>query len=204
MAERIRREKFPKTIAAVRRYKSAHSDADRLQWVIGDALIAEVGPPGKPGVRNGSKDKLANVAIELRKAGFEYSVEHLRDLRATAARFTAGDRSPSVEWTMHAVAGSPETLNKAMAEAKRLGRTLTVDFVKRFVEHKRTREKGNAEDFDDQTALEAMVKCGALAEMARRYWQHPGVEIIEDAIAGINAAVEMIESFPMPYAEAAE
>ena len=93
--------KFPEVVAAVR-------EAEKCKWKIGDALIKECGRPGDHGVNTGSFDKLDQCARELRRLGLEtYSLDYLRDLRRTAAKFSDGDRSPSVDFTLYSEAGDP-------------------------------------------------------------------------------------------------
>jgi len=66
---------FPLTIAAAHDIKSEQS-----LWNLGDALVKECGPPSLPGKQTGSDDKLKEAKKALEQAGFQYSVEHLREL----------------------------------------------------------------------------------------------------------------------------
>ena len=85
-------------------------------------------------------------ARELQRLGFEtYSLDHLRELRRTAANFPDGDRSPSVPFTVHSEAGDPATLKAAMEAAAREGVRPTVDYVKEFKKSQRQGEE-HAED----------------------------------------------------------
>lgn len=99
---------FPKTVAAVQATANATKKADQAQYEIGKALFEEAGPSGPVGVNNGSGKKLIRVQIELRRLGFPYSLEHLRDLRSVYENFPVADRSPTASWTVHLVAGDPE------------------------------------------------------------------------------------------------
>ena len=116
--------KFPEVVAAVRA-------AERCLWKIGDALIKECGPPGEPWRQYRRFRQAEQCARELQRLGLEtYSLDHLRDLRRTAANFSDGDRSPSASWTVHSEAGDPATLKAAMEAAARERLWLTVEFVK--------------------------------------------------------------------------
>ena len=132
---------FPLTVAAIRRAAELEKKHSAAQFAIGDALIAECGPPGDVGPNNGALAKLKRCAAELKALGFDYSIDHLQDLRTTAASFPDGDRSPSISWTAHSVAGDPKTLQAALRKAKSDGVPLTVSFVETF---KKRKERGDA------------------------------------------------------------
>ena len=150
--------KFPEVVAAVR-------EAEKCLWKIGDALIKECGPPGDHGVNTGALDKLEQCARELRRLGFEtYSLDHLRDLRRTAANFSDGDRSPSASWTVHSEAGDPATLKAAMEAAAREGSPFTVTFVKDFKKRQRQGEE-HAEDPQSAKTLAMRAFDRALANL---------------------------------------
>ena len=150
--------KFPEVVAAVR-------EAEKCLWKIGDALIKECGLPGDHGVNTGALDKLEQCARELRRLGLEtYSLDHLRDLRRTAANFSDGDRSPSVSWTVHSEAGDPATLKAAMEAATREGVRFTVTYVKDFKKRQRQGEE-HAEDPQSAKTLAMREFDRALADL---------------------------------------
>jgi hypothetical protein len=172
---------FPKTIAAA---QALHKADERLykaersrwscQWALGDALIAECGPPGDSGVRTGSDDKLRAAAKVLKKLGLPgYSFDHLRDLRRTADAFLAGDRSPAVSWTVHSVASDKETLDAAIAAAKESEEELTVAFVKEFKKRQRPgpKHRGDKDASARVTALENLRSAAADAIEAAKVGQ---------------------------------
>ena len=67
-------------------------------WALGDALIAEVGAPGKSGEHTGSDAKLKQAQKALDEAGYPYSWERLRDFRQVVNNFPldlAGGRPPA-------------------------------------------------------------------------------------------------------------
>jgi hypothetical protein len=129
MARTIERT-YPKIFDAVRKAETAWTGH---QWDIGDALIDELGDPGRPGVNNGSSEQFEEIAKALQAEGFDrYTVQYLRDLRSTAAKFTATDRSVAESWTAHAKAGDPETLKRARRKAKDENKRLTVKYIANF------------------------------------------------------------------------
>jgi len=130
MTGRKARLEFPKTLAAI---EAAELDDTQHQWRIGDALIEEVGLPQSPGVNDGSTKDFERLAEELETRGYEkYSVDHLRDLRNTAAAFPAGERSPSIYWSIHSLAGSPQALAAAGRQANNERRRLTAKYMRTF------------------------------------------------------------------------
>jgi hypothetical protein len=126
--------KFPKIIKLVREADDAGRRADGYLWRIGDALIAECGPPGRHGVNTGTKDKLKQVARELKQArlGEDWSLVYLSKLRATAAAFADDKRLSSLPWSVHLVAGKPATLLTINKAAEIQGKRLTVSLAKKL------------------------------------------------------------------------
>jgi hypothetical protein len=102
---------FPKTLAAI-------EAADKCQWKIGDALLAEI-PWGGSGKKNNEIDKLQRCAQELKKHGHNYATATLSKYRATAHNFSSrGARVPGVSYSVHEEAGSPEMLDAIMKVTK--------------------------------------------------------------------------------------
>jgi hypothetical protein len=163
-ADRSKRSdaEFPKTLAAARKLEGAH-------WALGDALIEECGPPGDDGVRTGSDEKLRRAAKVLKANGFDYSFEHLRDLRRTADAFRAVERSTAVLWSVHSVARNLTTLKDAAAQAKRENKNLTVEYLREF---KRRRKNQGLISVVNATAKQDVLTAAAdaleLAEGVRR------------------------------------
>ena len=132
---------FPRIVDLVHKAEAAAQEADGWHWRIGDALIAECGPPGARGVNTGAGGKLKTVASELKRLGHErYSLVYLRKLRNSAARFPDDKRLSSVPWSTHLEAGDPETLEAAQKEANRQKVQLTGPYVKKFKRQRRREE----------------------------------------------------------------
>ena len=116
---------YPRTLAAVKKSENA-------QWEIGDALIAEIGPPPKSSVVDGSRKKLEVVAKELQANGFDYQVDTLLDLRNIAAAFPPRSRLPALGFSLHQTARNPETLN-AIVEGAPRGKKITRLYIREVV-----------------------------------------------------------------------
>jgi hypothetical protein len=141
---------FPKTLAAI-------CAADKCLWRIGDALVSECGRLGSHGVNSGVRDKLAKFADALERRGFpEYSLDHLLDLRQTSAKFRERDRSPSVSWTVHSLAGDVATLRDAQKRAKREGKPLTCHYMRNF-KARRGREQQQRQRATTEVNLETIL-----------------------------------------------
>jgi flagellar biosynthesis GTPase FlhF len=129
---------FPLTLAAIK-------TADRNQWAIGDALLAECGPPSKDGVRDGSYTKLKEAAEYLLGNGYEYAANTLAQFRDIADAFSPSNRRAAVAWGVHRVAGTPEFLEAVMAGApdgKRVTQPYVEGIRQRIMdEQRREREK---------------------------------------------------------------
>jgi hypothetical protein len=77
---------------------------------IGDALLAECGPPPEDGVKDGTNEKIA-VVEELQNLKLQdYSVLTLRNIRLVSFKFRKGSRRESLSFSVHQDAGSPEML----------------------------------------------------------------------------------------------
>ena len=104
------------------RLLAAVEQGEHAQWKIGDALIAECGPPP---TAIGKFDKRAIARIEqaaqfLYERGHEqYSVITLRQLRDTAFSFPKSRRHPHLSFGVHDSAGSPDVLDAIVAGSKR-------------------------------------------------------------------------------------
>jgi hypothetical protein len=120
----IMKQLFPKTLAAAKAGESS-------LWAIGDALIAECGPPGEVGAHNGSNEKIAEAAVFLAEQGIEYSEHTLRQLRQVAFAFPHDARASRVSWHAHLEAGTPKTLNAAIKSLPK-GQKLTANYVREF------------------------------------------------------------------------
>jgi hypothetical protein len=93
------------------RTSTAIAERDRSLWEIGDALLAECGPPSEDGRDNGSYEMLKAAAAELEHMKIEgYTVGRLFNLRKMAHNFPAARRASGVSWAAHRSAGSLEML----------------------------------------------------------------------------------------------
>jgi hypothetical protein len=102
---------FPKTIAAVQR-------RDRCMWEIGEALLAECGPPSTNGKHDGSYAKLEAASQEIEHLKIEgYTVDYLAKIREVAHKFPSRIRNPGVSWAAHRSSGSPAMLGAILKAA---------------------------------------------------------------------------------------
>jgi hypothetical protein len=118
--------KCPRTIAGFRRYNQS-------QWEIGDALVAEVGPPSSKGVSDGSAATLRKVAEKVfEQTGMKPSPQYLARMRATAHRFPPEIRNNHVgiSWAVFELVGSPKELKRVISLAKKEEAKVTIEFVK--------------------------------------------------------------------------
>jgi hypothetical protein len=83
---------------------AAVRDLDSSNWEIGDALLAECGPPGNNEILRKAS------AYLLEEGGVEYDVERLSELRRVAYAFPVSERRAEYCWVIHREAGSPEML----------------------------------------------------------------------------------------------
>ena len=92
-------------------------ELEQFPWEIGDAVLAECGPPAEGGV--GDDTKMDEVLAELKRLNIEgYSRHRLTKLWRTAHSFPPDKRRPGVSWEAHAAAGSPEMLEKIVQRAR--------------------------------------------------------------------------------------
>ena len=136
--------KFPLSISALK-------GGEDNKWAIGDALIAECGPPHGEGlgVRDGSRARLQELAKEaLGELGLDCGVDALAHIRTTAYLFKSSQRSSGIAFSTHRVAGTPEILDAIIAGAPK-GTNITQRYVEGIrrtqAEHARAeREEENA------------------------------------------------------------
>jgi hypothetical protein len=145
--------------------EDAGRKADGFLWRVGDALLAECGPPGRHGVNTGAKDRLKKVAAELKRAGLggNWSLAYLRTLRATAAAFADAKRLASVSWGVHLTAGKPDMLMSIVEQAKAQDEPLTVAVAKKL---KRQIEADAKPEPNRDRAKAAIVEARAIREAA--------------------------------------
>lgn len=113
--------KFPLTLKAMQQ-------GEKVQWAIGDALIKECDPPGEHGVNTGSDKKLEQAQEEANRNGFDYDFRMMEVLRQVANDFPARIRIRSINWSIHRIAGDPETLQEIIKKAK--GKKLTAELAR--------------------------------------------------------------------------
>ena len=105
----------------------AQKNADGFLWEIGDALIAECGPP------NRDLKKLRDVSAYLfENCGYEYSASYLAKLRRVAYSFRSAARKPEISWAAHCAARKPEILEWIIAGTPK-GTTITQSWVKKVM-----------------------------------------------------------------------
>jgi hypothetical protein len=120
-------------VETVRALEEANQKSDRGLFRIGYLLIAELGPRGQSRANNQSGRKLDIIAAELARQGFpQYSKEYLRLLWSVGTSFPHSKILTCVSWWAHRVAGDPDTLYRAKAEADRERLILTGDYVKKY------------------------------------------------------------------------
>lgn len=117
--------RFPRTVAAAQK-------RDKCMWEIGDALLDECGIPSTSGKQDGSRKKLELCAAELERelGASEYTTATLARLRDVSYAFPKGKggRRPSLSWTAHRDAGSPEELDEIVEASS--GHPVTRDLVR--------------------------------------------------------------------------
>ena len=157
-------EEFPLTLAAVKR-TDEHQNGD--QWAIGDALLAECGPPRESSARDGSYALLQEVAKYLLSEGYEeYSLSTLRQLRDTSFFFPAAKRGAKLAWGVYRTAYAPEYLEAIIAGAPK-GTKITQTYIEgirttQIEKARRERER------QAQKAIEAREKAEAEEVEARK------------------------------------
>lgn len=127
------RIEFPQTLAAVQA-------AEKSQWKIGDALLAEI-PPSEPGKQDGSGKKFERCAQMLKEQGFDYSPRTLAELRDVAAAFPSPARTGGVSIQAHVKAATPENLKTAIVMCGKLRKPVTADNVAMVMQAWRKKDK---------------------------------------------------------------
>jgi hypothetical protein len=152
--------KFPLTLEAAQ-------DLERLegrgQWKIGDALLKECGPPGESSKTDGSRAKLDAVVQELFEHGLEYDIRYIASLREVAFNFPKASRDPTVSWSVHRHAQTPEILQAIVQGAgkKRITNAYVTDVRDRWTERERAQQER-----DRKAALEKARRDAEAAEKA--------------------------------------
>jgi hypothetical protein len=108
-------------------FLAAHKNHDGSLWEIGDALIAECGPPTRD-----LKKLRAVGAYLLENGGYEYSASYLAKLRRVAYSFQSAARKPEISWAAHCAARKPEILEWIIAGTPK-GTTITQSWVKKVM-----------------------------------------------------------------------
>jgi hypothetical protein len=124
-------DRFSKIVTLVREAENTRRKVDKFHWRIGDALVAECGPPGRKGANTGTKKRLNKITAELKRAGFgHWTLAVLRKLRTVASAFPDATRIASVSISVHQTAGNPTTLIAIMEAAG--DQCLTVALAKKL------------------------------------------------------------------------
>src|SRR5271169_4761766 len=103
--------KFPGVLAAARKREASH-------WKMGDALIAELGPPQR------SLKAYAVVAEQV-----DIPTERLKRLHQIAFAFPADRRHP-ISWSFHEAAQSPEMLDVLIKGWPKVGKPFTTKWIR--------------------------------------------------------------------------
>jgi hypothetical protein len=133
---------FSDIVEAVRAVEEHRRDADLGTWLIGKKLIAEVGPPDKPGKHTGSTEKFEKISKVLVQAGYPHCSDiWLRKVRDTTYYYTipADRRLSACSFWVHEAARNPDNLDKIVKEAKANGKSVTVKYAQDW--HKRQKQK---------------------------------------------------------------
>ena len=131
---------FAHVIAAVEAREHNLEAAEGRLWAIGTAIIKDCFPAttqvvaGKPGVRNGSKDRIEQCAQTLKKRGHgEYDASTLRDYAAVVRAFPPNRRHKELSFTHHRFAKSPDILDWIIKqEGKKVKVTEIARLIKRW------------------------------------------------------------------------
>jgi hypothetical protein len=125
------RLKYPKVHAMVVQIEEAESRIDNMQWLMGDVLLEECGPPPNGPRSDGSYDKLKECAAELEATGHpKFSTNYIARLREVAHTNPPKKRIETVSWSAHQEADDPDFLAAVVKEAKKRGEAVTQDYVR--------------------------------------------------------------------------
>ena len=109
--------KWTNTIEAVKR-------GARQQWIIGDALKADLGvEKDHRGMVTIPKGTFDEPSKRLKELGFKYDPKTLGRLYVTSIRFSKADRRDDIPWETHHVAATPNNLDRALKELRKLGKS---------------------------------------------------------------------------------
>lgn len=174
---------------------AAAMQGENALWELGDEIIKAIGERApedyKPGSRDGSREKLKEIAAELVTVGIElYDEKSLAEARVVASTFKGSDRIKNVSFTAHKRAGSPHILRAAMVYAEETGKRLSTrlidDFKKRLAaEEKESRKEAHKDAIEARKEAE---KEAALAKEEKRKANDPNSR--EDAARREHEAKE--------------
>jgi len=117
-----RKLKYPEVVAA---YKAKQ----RSNWVIGDALIRECGPPyGTLYGSNSLQEAVDEIIRECDNGEDNFSFNFFRNIRSTAFHFPKSKRNPRISFDAHQRARTPENLEKIIKAAPK-GQPITSSYV---------------------------------------------------------------------------
>jgi hypothetical protein len=123
--------KFPKVNALVVQAEEAEKRAEDMQWLIGDALLEECGPPPSSPRADGSYEALKECAAELEATGHpKFSINYLARLREVSHTNPRMTRIPGVSWSAHQEADDPRFLKEVVKIAHKRGEKVTQDYVR--------------------------------------------------------------------------
>jgi len=150
---------FPKTLAAAMAREGS-------VWNLGDALIEEVGPPGRNHIKTGSYAKVEAARQFLATQGIVYAFTHLIKHRDTAHAFPPDLRRYT--FTIHIEACNPATLD-AIVAALPEGETLTAAYTRKA----RRRLRANGDEPAQTTADTTIAPLMAPLIAAMRLFTKP-------------------------------
>jgi len=159
--------KFPLTLEAIKK-------GDQNQWAIGDALLAECGPPSTVGMKDGRSPLLQEAAEYLLGKGFESTASTLSWFRCTSYSFKSADRRSGVAWGAHRKAGTPEYLEAIIAGAPK-GTNITQDYIEDIRQTQRKELQRKREE-ENRKAVEAREKAETVEAEARQKSDRVAIE----------------------------
>lgn len=80
----------------------AASEYEASKWVLGNAVLEICGPPGKPGVNNGSLERIKQAAEYLQNNGIDFTAKYLTEMRDISHLFPAAKRlgAAGISWSV--------------------------------------------------------------------------------------------------------